>query len=325
MDFRVRLRPARDIPCRYDNATRKTGQTEIEMFGLLKKTGSTPPAQTPATQADDDSTGMADGCPVDHGAMTGGAADAAAPARKKDSRVVEVGWIIDTDKAGFIWSEPKQLKRITSYNKHAKSVAVCPGVLDYDARMFEVPSPIDVQLRIRIDDKGNPQLINVNADRATIRSKHLGQMVAVMPRKEWRDPDKPIIQLITPYLFVADDVAWMSQMPPFNHYNPRPWPGVMIGGRLPVHIWPRHMMWAFEWHDIKQDLFLKRGDPLFYARFETQDPTRPVRMVEAVKTPELAEFLKGLSGVTNYVNRTFSLFQVAQERRPAKLLTRKTG
>src|SRR5262245_15276755 len=98
----------------------------------------------------------------------------------------------------------------------------------------------------------------------------------------------------------------------------------MIGGRLPIHIWPRHMMWAFEWMDPSQDLILRRGEPWFYVRFETQDPSRPVRLIEAEMTPELREHLNGLTGVTNYVNRTFSLFGTARERRPKTLLVPKS-
>ncbi len=57
--------------------------------------------------------------------------------------------------------------------------------------------------------------------------------------------------------------------------------------------------------------------------FETSDPSRPVRLVEAELTPELAEYRRGMSGVTNYVNRTYSLFRTAQERRPPRLFTPK--
>lgn len=37
----------------------------------------------------------------------------------------------------------------------------------------------------------------------------------------------------------------------------------MISGRFPIHIWPRHLMWTFEWHDTSQDLVLTRGQPWF--------------------------------------------------------------
>jgi hypothetical protein len=158
---------------------------------------------------------------------------------------------------------------------------------------------------------------------ATIRGKHLGKMVTMVQRKEWRHPDRPVIQLSTPYLFLADKTVYMTQLPPLASYRKQSWPGVFIGGRLPIHVWPRQMMWAFEWYDISQDLVISRGEPWFYVRFETEDPSHPVRLVEAEMTPQLREYVNGLSAVTNYVNRTFSLFSTARERRPQTLLVRK--
>ena len=72
-----------------------------------------------------------------------------------------------------------------------------------------------------------------------------------------------------------------------------------------------------------RDLILRRGEPWFYVRFETEDPSRPVRLIEAEMTPQLKEYVGGLNAVTNYVNRTFSLFSTARERRPKRLLVAK--
>ena len=169
------------------------------------------------------------------------------------SRTVDVGWIIDTEKAGFIWEAPRRLSSDYPSAKHAKSVAFCPAVLDHEARIYEVACPIDVQLRIVIDDKTKKHmLINAAGDQATVRNKQLGQMAVLVNQREWRHPDRPIIQIITPYLFIADEPVYMTLMPPFNYLRAEPLPGVFIGGRLPIHIWPRHMMWAFEWHEPKQ-------------------------------------------------------------------------
>ena len=239
-------------------------------------------------------------------------------------RPVEVGWFLDSDKAIFIWDEPKRVKRDDPSPTHAKSVNYCPAVLDHEARMFEVPCPIDAKIGFKLSEKGEPQLINLDGDKSTVRAKHLSSMMAVVSRREWRHPNRPIIQFITPYVFVTDEPVFITQMPPIGFYNPTPWPGTLIGGRFPLHLWPRQMMWAFEWYDITQPLVLKRGDPWFYVRFETHDPTRPIRFFEAEYTPQLKEYLQGLSAVSNYVNRTFSLFKTAQNRRPEKLLVRKT-
>lgn len=244
----------------------------------------------------------------------------AAPDRR---RVVEVGWLLQTQKAGFIWEAPRQFTRLDPAPQHAKSVQMCPAVLDFEARTFEVPCPLDLHLRFKFDERGQPQLINAAGANSAIRSRHLREMVAVMNRAEWRHPDRPVLQLVTPYTFVADEPVYMTQTPPYLAWRDPPLPGVMIGGRVPVHVWPRQLMWAFEWMDPGRDLVLRRGEPWFYVRFETEDPSRQVRLVEAELTAELREYLDGMASVTNYVKRTFSLFDTARERRPAKLLVKK--
>jgi hypothetical protein len=97
----------------------------------------------------------------------------------------------------------------------------------------------------------------------------------------------------------------------------------MLGGRFPIHTWPRELVWAFEWHDVNTDLIIRRGDPWFYLSFETEDPSGHVRIVEAEMTEPLRTYTNGMRGVSNYVNRTFSLFKTAAARRPEKLLVPK--
>ncbi len=235
---------------------------------------------------------------------------------------IDVGWIIDTDHAGFIWEAPSRLRtNLTAGPRHAKSVSACPAVIDLEARHFVVPCPINARLKVIIDPvTGEAAVANVAGDQSSIRSKALGDMVKRVPAKEWRHPRRPILQFVTPYVFLADSPVHMRQVPPFNHFAARRCPGLMIGGRFPIDVWPRHLMWAFEWHDLDQELVLQRGDPWFYVSFETADPCRHVRMMEAESTPKLIEYMKGTRSVSNYVNQTFSLFKTARSRRPKKLL-----
>ncbi|HEY4774204.1 MAG TPA: hypothetical protein VIH40_05230 [Xanthobacteraceae bacterium] len=239
-------------------------------------------------------------------------------------RAAQVGWLLDSDKATVIFDAPRKISRDETISRHAKSVRYCPAVLDHEARHFEVSCPIDVTLRIGKNEKTNESvLINAEGDRSAIRTKQLGQIAVLVSSKEWRHPDRPIVQIQTPYLFIADEPIYVTQLPPFAHYARQPWPGVVIGGRFPIHVWPRTMMWALEWYDTSKDLVLRRGEPWFYVRFETEDPSRPVKLVEAEMTPQLREFANAVSGVTNYVNRTFSLFNTAQARRPQTLVVPK--
>lgn len=259
----------------------------------------------------------------------GEAAPAEAPpacpawAAASGSRIVDVGWLLDTDQARFVWPEPRRINRGDPPPAHAKAVGYCPAVVDHEGRMFDIPCPIDLKLGFRRDAQGKAALVNLDGDQSSIRTKTLNAMVSLVGQKEWRHPERPILQLITPYIFLSDEPVYMTQLPPVTHYRADPLPGTLIAGRLPIHIWPRRMMWAFEWFEPAKPLVLRRGEPWFHIRFETHDPARPVRMFEADMTPELREYLNGMSGVANYVDRTYSLFKVAEERRPATLLKRK--
>lgn len=239
------------------------------------------------------------------------------------SRLVDVGWLLDTAKSQFIWAAPTRVERGDPPPQHAKSASKCPALLDYEARLYSVPCPIDARIGFRRDAEGKPQLFNADGDQASIRGKYLGQMLSLVAEREWRQPGRPIVQIVTPYVFLADEPVYMSQMPPFAQYRARPWPGILLGGRLPIHIWPRQMMWAFEWWDPAQPIELTRGEPWFYVRFEAHDPTRRFRLFEAEMTQPLREYIAGLTAVSNYVDQTFALFKTAQERRPARLLVRK--
>lgn len=240
-------------------------------------------------------------------------------------RVVEVGWLLQDDAGAFIWDDPKPFPRAAPVAEHAKSAAYCPAILDYEARLVDVPCPYDLRLGLKLKAGEEPALVNLDGDKAAVRSNHMGRIVRLMARKEWRHPERPVLQIPTPYVFLADDAVWLNQMPPFAHFQPRPWPGLLMGGRFPIHIWPRPLMWAFEWHNLAKPLELRRGDPWFSLRFETMDPARPVRLVEAEATPELKSYMAGVSGVTNLVRRTFSLFPIAERRRPAQLLRKRSG
>ena len=249
---------------------------------------------------------------------------AAVRARQRGSsarrRGYEVGWLFRQTKSSVIWEAPKPILSDGGQGLSQKSASQCPAVVEFDRRHFVIPCPVDVHLRLSVSPDGKLNITNVPGDKGSLRSQTLGQMMVVMPQHEWRHSQRPVIQLTTPYLFVSDDPVYINQFPPFLHYNPVLRPGVQLSGRFPIDVWPRVLMWAFEWHDISKDLVLKRGEPWFYVRFEGADPSAPIRLFEAEATDELEAYLSSIADVTNFVSRTFSLFKTARERRPAKLV-----
>lgn len=240
---------------------------------------------------------------------------------------VSVGWCLNEDTAAVIYPEPERLRSEPLNKSHAKSASRCPAILNLESRYFVVRCPYDLHLRFARDDDGKARLVNGLGEKSPVRVEKLAQHVTMTREPEWRFPDRPTLQVRLPYLFVADEPVYLSQIDAFAHFRTEPLPGTIFGGRFPIHIWPRPLVWAFEWHDVETDIVLKRNDPLFYVTFETLPQDRAVQLVEIERTPELERFSREISEAVNYVNQTFSLFDRAKELRPAKLVNpvRKRG
>jgi hypothetical protein len=243
-----------------------------------------------------------------------------APNGAAESGPVTVGWLLQDPKTSIIFDPPVRVRSVEMNRTHAKSASRCPAVINMESRYFEIKCPFDLHLQFARDKDGKPVLQNMLGEASPIRSKKLREHIHLIDEAEWRYKDRPTIQMSLPYIFIADEPVYLTQLAPFMHYSRQPMPGTIFGGRFPVNIWPRPLQWAFEWHDLQKPLILKRGEPLFYVLFETTPQERAVQVVEAQDTPELRGYIEMISGAVNYVNQTFSLFKAAEDRRPAKLV-----
>lgn len=240
-----------------------------------------------------------------------------------NSGPISVGWFLTSDKGAVLYDPPERVSFRQTNRSHAKSAARCPGVIQLESRYFMVKCPFDLHIGFGRDDKGKAHLVNRAGAGSTIRSNKLGEVLTLVNEAEWRYPDRPTVQLSLPYCFIADETVFLTQLSPFLHYRREALPGTIFGGRFPINVWPRPLMWAFEWHEPERDIILKRGEPLFYCQFEGTAPDRPVQLIEAARTPELQTYLEQIGGVVNYVNQTFGLFKAAEALRPARLLQKK--
>ena len=247
----------------------------------------------------------------------------ALPDQGPRSGPVKVGWLLNEDRGGVIYDAPARVRSVEMNRRHAKSASRCPAIRGLESRYFEVKCPFDLHLAFVRDKNRKPALRNVLGRKSPVRPNKLDSLLHVTNEAEWRHSDRPTIQLSLPYVFIADEPVYLSQIAPFMHYRADPWPGTIFGGRFPIDVWPRPLMWAFEWHDIEKELRLTRGEPLFYCQFETVPQDRPVQLIEAARTPELDAYLEHISGAVNFVNQSFSLFKTAETRRPKTLVVPK--
>jgi hypothetical protein len=246
------------------------------------------------------------------------------PEEGPKSGPVTIGWFLTQDKGAVLYDPPERVLFRQTNKAHAKSASRCPAVIQLESRYFFIKCPFDIHLGFGRDDKGKPHLINRASAGSSIRGNKLGEVMTLVSEAEWRYPDRPTVQMTLPYCFIADELVYITQLAAFAHYRKEQLPGTIFGGRFPLNIWPRPLMWAFEWHEPEKDLILKRGEPLFYCQFEAEGPDRPVQVVEAERTPELQKYMEQIGGVVNYVNQTFGLFKAAEALRPKTLLRPKT-
>lgn len=240
--------------------------------------------------------------------------------REGQSGPVQVGWFLNEQKGGIIYDPPERVRSAALNKEHAKSASRCPAVINLESRYFAVRCPFDINVGFARDKDGKPVLRNLSGAKSAVRGSKLGEKLHLTNEPEWRHKDVPTLQLSLPYVFIADEPVYMSQVAPFMHYVKEPLPGTIFAGRFPINVWPRPLMWAFEWHDTSKPLKINRGDPLFYAMFETLPQDRSVSLTEVEVTDDLADYLELISGAVNYVNQTFTLFEAAEARRPKTLL-----
>ena len=183
---------------------------------------------------------------------------------------VTIGWFLTSDKGAVLYDAPERLIFRQTNKAHAKSASRCPAVVQMESRYFVIKSPFDLHIGFGRDDKGKAHLVNRAGVASPVRANKLNELLTLVNETEWRYLDRPTVQLVLPYCFIADELVYVTQIGTFAHYRKDPLPGTIFGGRFPLNIWPRPLMWAFEWHEPEKDIVLRRGEPLFYCQFEAE-------------------------------------------------------
>ncbi|MEO1776741.1 MAG: hypothetical protein AAFS07_17515 [Pseudomonadota bacterium] len=232
---------------------------------------------------------------------------------------VDIGYCLADPSAGFAFQPPRSVVSTRSRPLGPRAVQNCPAVNQIERQLIEIPSPI--ALRLRLEGQGQNLQMRVDPTGTFAKGDVLRRMLRLEPPPRWRQPDRPVVRLSIPFFFVTDEPCMASMMPPFMHEGMRRWPGVGIGGRWPVTIWPQTIDWALEWDMPQGELVLRQGEPLAYVMFEFDDPNKRPRLVEADLTPELSEYRAGMDGVHHITDDIEGLWQAAAERRPERLLS----
>jgi len=126
-----------------------------------------------------------------------------------------VGWLLGDKKHRVLFEAPERVRSADMNRDHAKSASRCPAVLNLESRYFVVKCPFTIQLGFERDGNRKGRLKNKMGDKSPVRPSKLADLVTLMPEAEWRYRDRPTIQIKTPYIFIADEPVFLTQVPPF--------------------------------------------------------------------------------------------------------------
>lgn len=231
---------------------------------------------------------------------------------------VRIGYCLGQAEGGFAFQAPRSVFSTRSKPLGKRAIQNCPAVNGLERQLIEIPSPVSIRMVLTMTDDG-PE-IDIDPVGTFVEEEKIGEIISLEPQERWRVANRPVLQIRLPFFFVTDEAAMMSLLPPFLAPAMRKWPGTMVASRFPLTIWPRDLVWAFEWDRPGEELVLRQGEPIAYALCEFDNPNKRPELVEAALTETLAEWREGMEGLDNFVEDVEEIWRGAPARRPARLL-----
>jgi hypothetical protein len=235
---------------------------------------------------------------------------------------IKIGWAYVNVEGTAAYPNPERVHLQKDPSTTKRGHLSCPAVRATANGFYEIRSPFSLHLRV----KKSVDLISFIPiyPFTTVNEPKLREMFRLEPKELWRSSEIPIIQIPSPYFFVADEIVEIEQFPPVfadtTTMNWRP-----ISGRFNIYGWQRPLNWAFEWDTKCGDLIVKMGEPLYYVRFYDLDGrliTNP-DLVKISLTEELRARLNSSAGVTALQRGTATLIRKASEERTIAFLDEK--
>lgn len=232
----------------------------------------------------------------------------------------DVGWLPDSPQAALAFPPPRPL----GPEARAMLPPVDPltGAGALAERVLEVPAAFDVRLRVTPPGVRPVRFLRVE-EAGSLSEEGMQGLFTRLEESSQRRPDLPVLQLSLNFALVTDEPASLMLTPPFLHPGFRDWPGTLVSGRFPLRSWPRALNAALEWQDRGRDWVIRRGDPLAYLWIVFDDRRKVPRLVEAARTPAFERHYRQIGDVISYGRNVGPMFEEAERRRPARLLTAK--
>ena len=231
---------------------------------------------------------------------------------------IKIGWLPWHEKNNLTsnnaltyygWAEISAIepKKLDAWDNTTSGFTKCPAFTTFVNSTYMLCANADVELYW---DRAN-RVLNSNLSIAahnTYVNLHSGDF----------DPATgyPIVALSSSYLFVADQPVIMEMMPPYAHIDPA-WR--VMPGAFNIYNWQRPVVPTFEM--LEDKVSIKRGQPLVYIRFRTENFKDNIILERIERTDELEHNVNSCLSVKTYQkNLSWKIVNTFNKFRPKKFL-----
>lgn len=212
----------------------------------------------------------------------------------------------DNEIVELLYFEPE---KIDVYKETQSTFKMCPAVNNHVNKFWVIKSPCDLTLNY---DR-NKKICNINQNQAFYNA------FVHFRFDEFKDTDYAVCSIMFMYMFVADEPVWMEVYPAFMHENSVENIRVVPGG-FDIYNWQRPIDFTFEILDDTKPVEIKRGQPLFYVKFNSKKINDDFKLQRIQWTEELAKLTK-MCLVNSYVKGiSWYLHKIGNKLRPKKLV-----
>ena len=228
--------------------------------------------------------------------------------------LTEIGWFHAILEGSSAFLPPKKVVLERDPSRTRSGHLSCPAVRSVAQGCYAILSPFSLTLRFTRRDK----VISITPiyPSTSVSEGRLRDMLRLEPRESWYSDDRPIIQIASPYTFVADQKVEVEKIHPvLGHPTRINWR--VIPGRFDIYGWQRPLNWAFEWDALGGDLSIRMGEPLYYVKFfgETGSQIFNPDLFKIEPSERLKKRMVEFSGVSGLRRSTQKLIKEYSDKR----------
>lgn len=174
-----------------------------------------------------------------------------------------------------IFFEPEPIINYLSTSRKGTKILKCPAFLDYYKNTYLIKAPIDLTFKISGSHIDCQNLYPQDYLERIFNNRHQPENLYSTVSLAWY------------YMFYSNKSVMIEVIPPVWHKNKLQNNINIIGATFDISKWYRPLEFAFEIIDDTQPIVIKRGDPLYYVKFNTLDKVKLNRQESTKKIEEL--------------------------------------